>query len=91
MVSVEIADDMGNVNDDPDEIQTEKQERTKEVLSIDGKRKLYRESRKVRNIANDEDIHTTPLDARKKSYRKGKGFRLERKNHSCDASFGSHK
>jgi hypothetical protein len=90
VVSVEITDDIGDIDDDPDEIQTEGQKRTKVVLSIDRKRKLYRESRKVRNIASDEDNHVTPLDARKTSYRKERDFCLDQKNQSCDASFGRH-
>ena len=87
---MEITDDIGDIDDDPDEIQTEGQKRTKVVLSIDRKRKLYRESRKVRIIANDEENHTTPLHTRKNSYRKGRDFCLEQKYHSCDASFGRH-
>ena len=60
------------------------------ILSIDRKRKLFRESRKVRNIESDEDHYVTPLDAKKTSYRKGRDFCLDRKNHSCDVSFGRH-
>ena len=90
MLNIEIDAYLGDVNDDPDEIQTKEQESNKEVLTIDRKRKLYRESRKVRNIASDEDNHVTPADARKTSYRKGRDFCLDRKNHSCDVSFGRH-
>ena len=90
MVSVEIDAYLGDVNGDPDEIQTEEQESTKVVLTIDRRRKLFRESKMVSNIASDQDHHVTPLDGRKTSYRKGMDFRLDRENHSCDASFGRH-
>ena len=89
MVSVEMADGLGDINDDPDEIQTDEQERTKEVLPIDRRRKLFRENKKAR-ISSDEDIHVIHVDGRKTSYRRGRDFRLVRENHSCDASFGRH-
>ena len=87
MVSVVNADDLGDINDDPDEIQTGEQERTKEVLPIDRRRKLFRENKKAR-ISSDEDIHVIHVDGRKN--RRGRDFRLVRENHSCDASFGRH-
>ena len=89
MVSVEMAYDLGDANDDPDGIQTEQQERTKEVLSIDRMRKLFRESEKAR-ISIDEGKHMIPIDGRKTTYRDGRVFRLDQKNNSCDASFGRH-
>ena len=73
MVSVEMADGLGDINDDPDEIQTGEQERTMVVLSIDRRRKLFRESKKAR-ISIDEDKHMIPIDGRKTSYRDGRFF-----------------